>query len=182
MMRSRIIVLNLLAAIFVMVGLGLSCIGEAEAADAPSQDVHGISYSSASSLKLSITEKDGQSFSFPMIDWYIYGTGTVAYDDGTVTDSFFVDGLTVFHAEYSPGSTVAVSIGLNDEIYTFDLTVRSNSSLVFEEDKHLIEIGEAELSSRDVRNIAVGAAVIFLGFLVGLFFAKRSANRGDRSI
>lgn len=181
-MRSRIVLINFLAAIFVLGGLGLS-IGEAEASpDIVTENVHGISYSSASSLKLSITEKDGQSFSFPIIDWYIYGTGTVSYDDGTVSETFAVDGLTVFHAEYSPGSTVAVSIGLNDEIYTFDLTIRSNSSLIFEEDQNLIEIGEAELSSRDVRNITVGAAVIFLGFLVGLFFAKRSANRGDRSI
>ena len=182
MMRSRIIVLNLLAAIFVMVGLGLSFIGEAEAADAPSQDVHGISYSSSSSLQLAITEKDAPSFSYPVVDWYIYGTGTASYDDGTVSRSFEIDGLKIFRIEYQPGTSVSVTIIVGDETYSFNLSVRSNTSFVIVDEEDIIEIGTAELSSRDVRNITIGAAVIVLGFFAGLFFARRAASRGDQSL
>jgi hypothetical protein len=181
MMRS-IIVLNLLAVFFLTVGLGLSYIEDAEAADVPSQDVHGISYSTtSSSLQFAITDKDGQSFSYPVVDWYIYGTGTVSYDDGTVSRSFEVDGLEIFRMEYQPGTSVSVTIIVGDEIYSFNLSVRSNTSYVIAEED-IIEIGIAELSSRDVRNIATGAAVIVLGFFVGLFFAKRAASRGDQSL
>jgi hypothetical protein len=183
MMRSRIIVLNLLAVFFLTVGLGLSYIEDAEAADVPSQDVHGISYSTtSSSLQFAITDKDGQSFSYPVVDWYIYGTGTASYDDGTVSRSFEVDGLKIFRMEYQPGTSVPVTITVGDETYSFDLSVRSNTSYVIVDEEDIIEIGTAELSSRDVRNITIGAAVIVLGFFAGLFFARRAANRGDQSI
>lgn len=182
-MRERIIVLNLLAVFFLTASFGLFYIEDAEAADAPSQDVHGISYSTtSSSLQFAISDKDGQSFSYPVVDWYIYGTGTVSYDDGTVSRSFEVDGLKIFRMEYQPSTSVSVDITVNDIVYSFDLSIRSNSSFVVVDEEDVIEIGIAELSSRDVRNIAIGAAVIVLGFFIGLFFAKRAASRGDESL